>query len=158
IVPVTLAQGDSAAELVRQAPGSVIATVRGDQEGLLVDALAHPPFCSALLQAIAAGRRYFVEQAEVTAAALPTSEPFLKDLSTLPPPSLNRDEQTHTFVTYGDRLILKVFRRIEEGVHPEVEIGRYLTERQGFPHVAPLVGVLERRRRKSEPTVLAVLH
>ena len=44
-------------------------------------------------------------------------------------------EQSNTSIVYGDRLILKLFRRIEPGINPDFEIGRQLTERTGFTRV-----------------------
>ena len=72
-------------------------------------------------------------------------------------PVIAEAEQSHTSVVYGDRLALKVLRRLEAGIHPEVEIGRMLTERD-FPHAPPLVGTLEYHPGRGEPTTLAVLH
>ena len=46
-------------------------------------------------------------------------------------------EQNHTSIVYGDRLVLKLFRRLEAGIHPEVEIGRVLSGRR-FPHAVVL--------------------
>src|SRR5262249_18684651 len=48
-------------------------------------------------------------------------------------------EQSNTSVVFGDELILKVFRRLEPGINPELEVVRFLTER-GFEHIAPLGG------------------
>jgi len=48
-------------------------------------------------------------------------------------------EQSNTSIRFGDALILKVFRRLQFGPNPEVEIGWFLTERTSFagtPHVA----------------------
>jgi maltose alpha-D-glucosyltransferase / alpha-amylase len=53
--------------------------------------------------------------------------------------------------------MLKVFRRISEGVNPELEIGRYLTDEAGFPHVPPLAGALEFQRPRGEPVTVAVV-
>ena len=52
-------------------------------------------------------------------------------------PVIAEVEQNHTSVVYSEQLVLKLFRRLEAGIHPEVEIGRMLTE-QGFPHTPPL--------------------
>ncbi len=48
-------------------------------------------------------------------------------------------EQSNTSVVFGDRLILKVYRRLEAGINPELELLRFLTER-GFEHIPPLGG------------------
>jgi trehalose synthase-fused probable maltokinase len=48
-------------------------------------------------------------------------------------------EQSNTSVVLGDRLVLKLYRRLEAGVNPELELLRFLTER-GFPAIAALEG------------------
>ncbi len=40
-------------------------------------------------------------------------------------------EQSNTSVVYGDRWILKLFRRLEDGINPDWEIGQYMTEHRG---------------------------
>jgi predicted trehalose synthase len=48
-------------------------------------------------------------------------------------------EQSNSSVVFGDELVLKVFRRLEPGVNPELEMLRFLSAR-GFPNVAALAG------------------
>jgi trehalose synthase-fused probable maltokinase len=48
-------------------------------------------------------------------------------------------EQSNTSVVFGDRLILKAYRRLEAGLNPELEMLRFLTER-GFPNIPALAG------------------
>jgi maltokinase len=48
-------------------------------------------------------------------------------------------EQSNTSVVFDDELILKVFRRLEPGINPELEMLRFLTE-HGFGNIAPLGG------------------
>ena len=43
----------------------------------------------------------------------------------------------------GDRLFVKGYRRLQAGLNPEVEIGRYLTDVAQFPHCVPLAGSVE---------------
>ncbi|MBV8479267.1 MAG: phosphotransferase [Actinobacteria bacterium] len=48
-------------------------------------------------------------------------------------------EQSNTSVVFDDELILKVFRRLEPGLNPELEMLRFLTE-HGFSNIAALGG------------------
>jgi maltokinase len=48
-------------------------------------------------------------------------------------------EQSNSSVVLDDRLVLKAYRRLGAGPNPELEILRFLTERD-FPHIAPLRG------------------
>jgi predicted trehalose synthase len=57
-------------------------------------------------------------------------------------PSVGRrieSEQSNTSVVFDEELILKVFRRLEPGLNPELELLRFLTERE-FPYIPPLAG------------------
>jgi trehalose synthase-fused probable maltokinase len=51
-------------------------------------------------------------------------------------------EQSNSSVVFDDKLVLKVFRKLEPGINPELEILRFLTAR-GFPSIAPLHGWYE---------------
>lgn len=51
-------------------------------------------------------------------------------------------EQSNSSVVFGERLALKVFRRLEPGINPELEMLRFLTA-HGYPHIAPLHGWFE---------------
>src|SRR5947207_3092438 len=48
-------------------------------------------------------------------------------------------EQSNTSIVFDEELILKVFRRLEAGINPELELLRFLTER-GFANIAQLAG------------------
>jgi maltose alpha-D-glucosyltransferase/alpha-amylase len=75
----------------------------------------------------------------------------------LPPPSVLSAEQSNTSIRYGNRYLLKLIRRVEEGVNPDLEVGRYLTER-GYRHSPAVLGAIEYRRGRREPATLAILH
>jgi maltose alpha-D-glucosyltransferase/alpha-amylase len=72
-------------------------------------------------------------------------------------PVLSKAPQDNTTVFYGDRFALKFLRRIEEGPHPELEIGTLLTQR-GVRFVAPLAGWLEYRPAGGESMVAALVY
>ncbi|MCU1400466.1 MAG: alpha amylase, catalytic subdomain [Acidimicrobiales bacterium] len=66
-------------------------------------------------------------------------------------------EQSNSSNIVADQWVLKLLRRVEPGVHPEVEILEHLNA-VGFPNVAPLVGTLQYvPSAVGEPTTVATL-
>ena len=61
-------------------------------------------------------------------------------------------EQSNSSVVFGEALILKAFRRVEPGVNPELELLRFLSERE-FPNIAPLAGWYEFEGRFIDATL-----
>src|SRR3984893_17340307 len=72
-------------------------------------------------------------------------------------PKLLTGEQSNSSVIYGNRVILKFFRRIEEGENPDLEIGRFLTEKARFPHVPRIAGWIEYRLLHGGAATQAIL-
>jgi maltose alpha-D-glucosyltransferase / alpha-amylase len=66
-------------------------------------------------------------------------------------------EQSNTSILYDQKLILKLFRRLQPGENPDTEIGRFLTEVAHFPRVAPFLGNIRASREGKEHTTLAML-
>jgi trehalose synthase-fused probable maltokinase len=66
-------------------------------------------------------------------------------------------EQSNSSVIYGERVILKFFRRLEEGENPDLEIGKFLTERGRFPYVPRIAGWIEYRPQHGKPATQAIL-
>jgi maltose alpha-D-glucosyltransferase / alpha-amylase len=164
ILPIAFAEGEQAEQIINDIPYAVIARLEptgraaSGLSGVLYDAMYAPEFNRLLLESIASRRRFRGERGEIL--ALP-GRAFRRvagrDWSSAGPVPL-RVEQSNTSVAYGDRLMLKLFRRVEEGLNPDLELGRFLTERAAFPHVPQVAGALEyQRRRNQEPMTLATL-
>jgi len=67
-------------------------------------------------------------------------------------------EQSNSSVAFGETFFLKLYRRVDEGLNPDLEIGRFLTE-QGFEHTARVAGALELKRGgRRAATTLGILH
>ncbi len=145
---VHAALSDVAVVRLRTADGS---------EGLIYSAVWNPAFTGALLTAIAKRRRFRGKSGELVCAHTRSfrgvwgeSHPDLES-------SVVQTAQSNTSVVFGNRFILKLYRRVEPGVHPEIEVGSFLTEK-GFPHVAPLTGTIEYRGSDGDSMSVAVLH
>jgi maltose alpha-D-glucosyltransferase / alpha-amylase len=66
-------------------------------------------------------------------------------------------EQSNTSILYGNQLILKLFRRLQPGQNPDVEIGRFLTETAHFSNIPPFFGEMTMTEPAGEKTTLAML-
>jgi maltose alpha-D-glucosyltransferase/alpha-amylase len=66
-------------------------------------------------------------------------------------------EQSNSSMVFENKFFLKLYRKLEDGLNPDVEITRFLTERRGFSHVPAFAGAVEYRRQKCEPTVVCLL-
>jgi len=160
LLPVAYAKPSEAAQILERWPHSAICWLRSDgedQRGLLHDALGPPGFAESLLAAIARRRRSTGPTGTLvgstTRAFIRLRGPEAVKLET----ALSAAEQSNNSVVFGERLMLKVFRRLEEGVNPELEVGRFLTEKTNFIQIAQVAGSLEYRRDKGEPVTMAIL-
>ncbi len=164
VLPLTVAIGERAARMREGFPHPLLANLQmngtgenaGDV-GFLYDALYENGFSAALLDAIAHHRR--LEGADGELVASPTQAfPLIQGSLEVPlEPRVLKAEQSNTSVVYGDRFILKVFRRLDEGMNPDLEIGRFLTEKTSFAHVPPVTGAIEYLRKNGELLTLAIL-
>ena len=164
LLPITFALGEKAERVAEDYPRAVVARLGligkdKTEEGVVYDAVLSRGFCSALIEAIARRRRLKGEDGEVSAFPTRVFRDIRGPTDTSLEPTLVRGEQSNTSVLYGDRLMLKLCRHLSEGVNPELEIGRFLTERVPFPYVAPVAGAIEYRARGDTTTMtLGVLH
>jgi maltose alpha-D-glucosyltransferase/alpha-amylase len=161
-VPLGFARGAAGEALVRNRPRAVLAELElesrdGVGRGWLVDALELPEFGAELLETIRRRRRLRGETGEIQATATRAFReirgPEEADLGV----SVLQAEQSNTSVMYGKRMILKVFRRLSEGTNPELEVGRFLTERARYPHAPLVAGALEYRVARGEPMTVGIL-
>jgi len=127
----------------------------GTGERLVFDATGDRAFEKALLEVIEHRRRLRGTRGEA-AGALSSAFPSLKP--GVGEPHLLKGEQTNSSIAYGHELIFKLFRRIEPGISPDLELGRFLTERAAFPHTPSLAGWLEYRIGRGEPLTMGVMH
>jgi maltokinase len=61
-------------------------------------------------------------------------------------------EQSNTSIVFDEELILKVFRRLEAGINPELEVLRFLTE-HSFENIAELFGWYAYAGRQMDATL-----
>jgi len=160
VVPLTVAAGSQADQIVADHPHAAVAWVdvaAWDERLLLFDATADDAFMDSSLAQFKRQRTFdSTAGAELRTSTTSELRRIVGDGSDL---SVARTsvEQSNTSAVFGNQVVLKIFRRAQEGVNPDLEIGRYLTAK-GFPHSARLLGALEYQRGKAEPRTIGVLN
>jgi maltose alpha-D-glucosyltransferase/alpha-amylase len=162
LLPLGFAAGNRAFEMRQANPQSILAELRvgrggAETEGVLYDALYDSGFCSSLIDAIQRGRRSRDNGVELHAQPSRSFRALAGNATGSLEPSVLKGEQSNTSIVFGDRLIMKFFRRLSDGINPDLEISRFLTERVSFTHTPPLAGFFELRKGRSEPSTLAIV-
>ncbi len=152
-LPLALAAGEEAVQRREQSVAE-LALPDGSRLGVLYDAFANPAFAKALFKQIRQRDHLRNEQGEVEATRTAALLLVLNTEVTPTPRILNTDEGNVTAL-FLDKVVLKFFRRLGQGLNPELEIGRFLADKN-FPHSPPLLGALEYHAAGDSQMTLAV--
>jgi maltose alpha-D-glucosyltransferase/alpha-amylase len=158
-LPLGFAQGAEAERIGEDHPDEVLAWLAASdarRSGLVYEAVVEPAFWRALLEAVAGVRRKGL-QGELAGLRTKAYSQALKQEAAAAEPSVLKLEQSNTSAAFGEHLLIKLLRKVEEGPSPDFEIGRELTAR-GFPNTPDLVGALEHRSGRAAARTLAVAH
>jgi maltose alpha-D-glucosyltransferase / alpha-amylase len=136
-------------------PNALAAVRRGPREGSLLDAMADARFATLLLENLRVARSIEADHRRLEFS--PTGR--FPDERTLAVQDVHAvdTEQSNTTVLVGADYVIKLFRRLEPGLNPEIEVGRFLTETVSFPHIPPLLGSVE-IEQDGVRSALAVVH
>ncbi|BAS55109.1 trehalose synthase [Leptolyngbya boryana NIES-2135] len=136
----------------RELDASVIAQL---EEGVLFEAVTDPTFLTILLSLLRHGVQATGEfgQLKSTTVNLPNSFEAC----------LLKGEHNNTSILYGEsvktgaeaELLLKIFRHVEEGMNPDLEIRRFLDSK--FNHIPRILGSIEYQIPGRAPMTIAVL-
>jgi maltose alpha-D-glucosyltransferase/alpha-amylase len=144
--------------LQRDAPQAIIAKLRiHGGAGLIHDALYSESLRHVFAGMIAGGRAV---RADAGVLEFRRGETYKKLRGDEPLPRESRihsGEHSNFSIFYGTAFHLKLYRKLDEGVNPETEIARYLTDGRQFPHTPPYAGELRWLGASSEPRVIGYL-
>jgi maltose alpha-D-glucosyltransferase/alpha-amylase len=159
-LPLSFATSEKAKEIWEAFPSRVLARLKvGNAEGILYDSLYDKAFHQLLLGMIS--RKHKIKGSQGMLITYPGKT--FKKLVEIPltvsllDSQFLKTERSNTSILYGNTLFLKIFRRLEEGPNPDMEIGKFLTERTSYPYIPSFAGSIEYRKSKSDPVVIGLL-
>ena len=139
------------------APAVTLAKLRhGPREGYLTDALHSETFIAAAIAAVRDARtietpygRLIFQPSQAFASQPWPEQPVIR---------IGGVEQSNSSAIVEGAAIVKFYRQVAPGTHPEIEIGTFLTERIGFRSAPPLLGHVTLVEADGRETALGVLH
>ena len=125
----------------RYNPRALAAVRQGAREGTLLDVATDQIFIALLLRNLR--NALTVEEQGARLEFRPTSK--LSDKPIKQPEHIRavETEQSNSTALVDNDYVVKIYRKLESGINPEIEIGRFLTEVAGFANTPALLGSVE---------------
>jgi maltose alpha-D-glucosyltransferase/alpha-amylase len=129
---------------------------RGPREGYLTDALCHEAFVGAVIDAVREGRTIDTAHGRIVFR----SNPALAQCQWPDKPviRIGGGEQSNSSAVVEGVAIIKFYRIVAAGTHPEIEMGAFLTEHTNFKNAPPLLGHVALIEADGGETALGVMH
>ena len=144
VLPLAMSSNADAEAIEHQYPAVVLGRISGARKGAIYDGLYDDGTCATLLASMQEGRETAMHTGQLRASNIALT-PDRAPADALAPIVRSAPDQSNTSITFGTQLIMKMFRRLEPGPNPDVEIGEFLTT-HGFSRVPPLVGAIAYER------------
>jgi maltose alpha-D-glucosyltransferase/alpha-amylase len=142
----------------RYNPRALAAVRQGAREGTLLDVATDPIFIGLMLRNLRERLTVDESQQGIKLEFRPTGR---FDPGMVREPSRVRASESEfpaSSALVDDAFAFKLFRKLETGIHPAIELGRYLTDVIGFPNAPALLGTAEVIDPDNTRSALATLH
>ena len=157
-VPLAISFDESEEDRAQALSAVAIAKVRQQANtGLLADAMADEPFCRAMVEGIGANRELKAEGGTLRFSPSDAFVNIVGDALQGATPLQRLTASSNSISLLGDRLFLKAYRRLHNGVSPELEMGRFLTDAVDFKHCVPVAGSVDFHATDGAVYTLALL-
>jgi len=125
----------------RYNPRAFAAVRQGAREGTLLDVATDQIFIALLLRNLR--NSLIVEEQGARLEFRPTTRLSDRPIKTPEHIRAVETEQSNSTALVDNDYVVKIYRKLESGINPEIEIGRFLTEVAGFANTPALLGSVE---------------
>lgn len=158
VVPLAWAEGGDAARVAVELPDAPLIEVQSEsRSALLFDAMYDSRFPRWLVEIISDRRSPVRGRGGELCGVRSRRHRSIRGSEPVPEGTLLQADQSNTAVLFGDRMFLKLFRRLQGGVNPDYEISSRLTESGRFTGLPPVAGAVEYQPKHGEAGTIAVL-
>lgn len=158
VIPIGFAYGEEADRIKEEFPFAVVARIKaGGVEGIIYDSIYNEAFCNELLGGIFRRRNLRGNSVELISYAGRALDGELLKKPDLLKPRVLKTDQTNTSVLFGEEYFLKIYRHPDEGLNPDLELTRFLTDEVNFSYTPAFAGGIELKRRRGELITIGIL-
>ena len=158
-LPLSFLKIEQAKTLLKEKPQSVLFNYQSPkEEGIVYDAVLDKDFNQSLLQLVAKRRIIRSQEGKLKAYPGKYFRNIRKQLNILEQSHPLNTEQSNSSILYGRQLIFKLFRKLDEGINPDLEIVRYITEKTDYQNVPAFAGALEYQKKDGSQVTLGILY
>ncbi len=159
-IPVCFGYEKEMEKILSENPQRVILKLINEKNyntGIMYDAIINDSFTKELIHAFKKEKRIKCLKGVIKFSQTKTFENLYKKAD-VPLSTLLKAEQSNSSIVYGTNYILKLFRQFSDEANPELEFGRYLTEKREFKFVPKLLGAIEYSFNGNKNSTLGVLN
>jgi maltose alpha-D-glucosyltransferase/alpha-amylase len=139
----------------RYNPKAFAAVRQGAREGTLVDVASDRDFIALLLDNVR--NSVTTEERGIQLEFRPTAKFSASPAKPVEHVRAVQTEQSNSTALVDGDYVVKVYRKLESGINPEIELGRFLTDVAGFANTPALLGSVELVEEENTSAV-AIVH
>jgi maltose alpha-D-glucosyltransferase/alpha-amylase len=145
ILPISADSEEEVNRIVGNDKGLIMALLFGKETGIIYDCAYHPKFNYSLLNLLISKSKLNGEIGSISGQGTKMFKEICKNNSVITNKTIViKAGQRKTTLNYDNKIMLKLFRRIEEGINPDIELHKYLSKNLSTAYlVAEYYGFLE---------------
>lgn len=142
-LPLAYGKESFAYKLKEYCPQAVLARIKVEhEEGILYDAIYGIDLQQTIVEDLAASASISVRNSEIRFKGNQKLFRHVQETDKVKPRVLSA-EQSNTSIIYDNKFFLKLYRKVDRAINPDLEISHFLTEQANFPHIPGFVGSIE---------------
>jgi maltose alpha-D-glucosyltransferase / alpha-amylase len=156
-LPVAFGRDEFAYKVKEYCPQAVLSRLKvGNEEGVLYDAIYGLELQQTIIQNMGQNKSVAVGESEIRFIGNQKLHQYVAEHDKIKPKVLS-GEQSNTSIIFDNAFFLKLYRKVDRAVNPDLEISHYLTEKAKFSHIPPFVGSIEWKHENGAAMVLGMM-
>lgn len=141
-LPISFCSGKESEALEKNYPKAVLSRIKiKGKEGVLYDATFGTALQGAIFRAMATEHAIELGSSKITFAGSDFLKGHFQNRQEITSCALST-EQSNSCIIYADKFFLKIYRKVDRAINPDLEVTRFLAT-QGFGHIPKLAGSVE---------------